>query len=404
MNSKDLNKQIIPSIPGVYFFRDGEDRPLYIGRATSLRDRISSYFKADLIADRGPRIVDMITKADKVTWEETTSVLEAIILESNLIKKYQPPYNVDERDDKSSYYIVITEELWPKVFTVRARDFDKNKTDDKLGYEIKSIFGPYPHGNLVREALVILRKIFPFKDNKSRDSKYNEFYKAINRSPKDNSEKSRLMYLETINELIMFLSGNKKDLINKLKIDMQELAEQMLFEEADLKKKMIYALGHINDIALIKKENKTHNLRFEAYDVAHIAGSEVVGVMVASVGGAFDSSQNRLFKLKKDKNDDVANLIEILNRRLDHTEWQYPDFIIVDGSTAQINSANFVVQSRRINIPVIGVVKDNKHKAKNFVGHMDIINKYKDEIIALNYEAHRVAVNFHRKRMRNRVV
>ena len=128
MLSQYLKKLELPENPGVYIFRDYQKRPLYIGRATSLRDRTKSYFSNDLIETRGPRIVDMVTKAKSVTWEQTDSVLEAIILESALIKKYQPHYNVDERDDKSSYYVVVTDEAWPRVFLTRARDFDAKRT------------------------------------------------------------------------------------------------------------------------------------------------------------------------------------------------------------------------------------------------------------------------------------
>src|SRR4051794_18193656 len=102
MISQYLSTVDIPDTPGVYTFRDRQKRPLYIGRATSLRDRVKSYFSNDLIETRGPRIVDMVTKAVRLTWQETSSVLEAVLLESALIKKYQPFYNVDERDDKSS--------------------------------------------------------------------------------------------------------------------------------------------------------------------------------------------------------------------------------------------------------------------------------------------------------------
>src|SRR3989344_6014939 len=119
MNSKGIINRHLPDSPGVYIFRDYRKRPMYIGRATSLRDRVRSYTAADVIVSRGPRIVDMFTRAKSVTWESTDSVLEAIILESILIKKYQPYYNVAERDDKSSQYVVITDEFWPRVFLTR---------------------------------------------------------------------------------------------------------------------------------------------------------------------------------------------------------------------------------------------------------------------------------------------
>ena len=119
MTSQDFAQTKLPDTPGVYTFRDYKGRPLYIGRATSLKDRVKSYLAIDLIETRGPRIVDMVTKAKRVKFQQTETVLEAIILESALIKKYQPYYNIDERDDKSSHYVIITDELWPRVFLVR---------------------------------------------------------------------------------------------------------------------------------------------------------------------------------------------------------------------------------------------------------------------------------------------
>ena len=174
MTSQQLAKLKLPDVPGVYTFVDTKGRPLYIGRATSLKDRTRSYFAADLIDTRGPRIVDMITRAKTVKWQETDSVLEAIILESNLIKRYQPHYNVDERDDKSSQYVIVTDEPWPRVFLARARDFDAEQKEGKLGYKVKERFGPYPHGGLIKEALKILRKMFPFKDKKSFDARHED--------------------------------------------------------------------------------------------------------------------------------------------------------------------------------------------------------------------------------------
>ena len=104
MKVQDLKKLNLPDVPGVYFFYSGKEL-LYIGKATSLRDRTKSYFSNDLIETRGPLIVDMVFKADHVKWEETDSVLEALILEANLIKQYRPYYNTKEKDDKSWNFV-----------------------------------------------------------------------------------------------------------------------------------------------------------------------------------------------------------------------------------------------------------------------------------------------------------
>src|SRR3989338_6324858 len=118
MKLKSFKKIKLPDKSGVYFFKKGKNI-LYIGKATSLRDRIKSYFSKDLINTRGPLILDMVFKADNIKWKVSQSVLEALILEANLIKKHQLYYNTREKDDKSFNYVVITTEKLPKVVIVR---------------------------------------------------------------------------------------------------------------------------------------------------------------------------------------------------------------------------------------------------------------------------------------------
>src|ERR1035437_9957327 len=120
MNNKILKKLKIPDKPGVYFFKKDKEI-IYIGKATSLKDRVRSYFGKDLIETRGPLLVDMIFHAGKIEWKITDSVLEALILEASLIKKHQPKYNTKEKSDKSFNYVVITREKLPRVIIVRGR-------------------------------------------------------------------------------------------------------------------------------------------------------------------------------------------------------------------------------------------------------------------------------------------
>ena len=419
MRRQYLDKQKLPDKPGVYTFLNSHKRPMYIGRATSLKDRVKSYFATNLIETRGPRIIDMVTKSVSLRWQETDSVLEAIILESSLIKKYQPQYNVDEKDDKSSLYILITDELWPRVFTVRARDYEYDRKNGSvsqktLEYKTLELFGPYPHGGLITEALKVLRKIFPFKDKKSRDSRHEAFYQALGRSPSGLDNLARRRYKRTIRNLILFMHGKKITLQKRLEREMNVYAKRQQFEDAGKIKRTLFALKHINDMALIKAENsrqksreddsrnendrKGHYFRIEAYDIAHLSGSNVVGAMTVSINGEFATAEYRKFKISKDTNNDTANLAELLSRRLNHSEWTYPDLIIVDGNEVQVKVATAVLSARRINIPVVGVTKNDKHKADRIIGSSIFVVKYQKEIIALNAEAHRFAIAYHRSR------
>lgn len=401
MNSQKLTKLAMPDKPGVYTWRDAKKRPLYIGRATSLRSRVRSYFAIDLIDTRGPRIVDMVTKSATVTWEVTDSVLEAVLLETELIKRYQPYYNVDERDDKSALYVIVTKEDWPRVFLERARDYDHHTKERSLDYKVRKSFGPFVETGLIKEALKILRKLFPFRDKKSSDSRHQMFYAALGWSP-DDSVEARAAYQKTIDYLILFFEGKKKRLKSAVKREMNTAAKEMRFEDANRAKKLYFALDHINDIALIKHEKRTDGgrtgYRIEAYDVAHLGGMETVGAMVVSTGGEFTPAEYRKFKISRNANDDIAGLTETLYRRLNHPEWAFPDLIVVDGNETQVKFAEAILKARRITIPVVGVTKDDRHKADRLVGHPDILKQYKRAIIALNAEAHRFAITYHRKR------
>lgn len=404
MNSQQLARRRLPDSPGVYIFRDARRRPLYIGRATSLRDRTKSYFAADLISTRGPRLVDMISKAASVSWQETGSVLEAILLESELIKRYQPFYNVDERDDKSSQYVIITDEPWPRVFLARARDFDQHLKEARLPYAVKRSFGPYPQGLLIKEALRVLRKMFPFRDKKSADPRHDAFYRALGRSPQSDDNAARRRYARTVDGLILFFEGKRARLKQKLEHQMKICARELRFEEAGEIKRLLYALDHINDMALIKEDRRRpasgRPFRIEAFDIAHLSGMETVGAVAVSVNGRADMSQYRKFKVSRNANDDMAGLTEILSRRLNHPEWPYPDLIVVDGNDILASRAEAVLSARRMAIPVIAVTKDERHRADKLVGNPELVERYRREIIATNAEAHRFAISYHRARRR----
>src|ERR1035437_2058250 len=114
MISQQVKKLHISDSPGVYFFKKGKEI-LYIGKATSLKDRVLSYFSNHLLATRSPLVYDMVLTADNLKFIKTNSVLEALILEANLIKKYQPKYNIKEKDDRSFNFVIITDEDFPRI-------------------------------------------------------------------------------------------------------------------------------------------------------------------------------------------------------------------------------------------------------------------------------------------------
>lgn len=423
MKSQTFKKYNLPDKPGIYQFMKGREI-LYIGKATSLKDRVKSYFGKDLINTRGPLILDMVFRADNILHIETPSVLEALILEANLIKKHQPYYNTKEKDDKSFNYVCITKDQLPKVIIKRGKELKKN--------EYKKFFGPYTNGSQLKEGLRIIRKIFPFYDDKSKN--YKEFYKQINLVP---SEEDRKKYLNNIKHIILFFGGKKKNIINSLKKEMINLAKKKEFEKAGEIKRKIFALNHINDVSLIRGDDKYENpnfgnalrrshsilnpqdqsggseysskhiqnfdFRIEAYDVAHMSGQNMVGVMVVSEDWEFNKKEYKKFKIRTQSDaNDTGALKEILERRFNHPEWTFPNLIVLDGGTAQINTAKKVLKERNLKINIASVVKDEKHKAREikYIGKANL-SKYKKEILLINSEAHRFAINYH-KQMRNK--
>ena len=388
MSSQSTEKLNLPDSPGVYFFKDKDNNILYIGRATSLRDRVGSYFRNDLIATRGQLLVDMVAKSTKVDHIQTDSVLEAIILESNEIKKHLPYYNTKEKDNRSYNHVVITDEDFPRVIIVRERELES------LDFKIKYQFGPYPYGNLLRDALKIIRKIFPFRDEKSKLKHQESFYKSIGLSPKTDSPEAKADYQKTIRNLVLFFEGKKGKLIQTLEKEMAEYAKLEQFEKAKEVRNTIYALNHIQDVSLIKseKDTLTDGFRVEAYDIAHMSGKDVVGVMTVLVDGELQKSQYKKFKISKEVNNDTAGLKEILTRRFSHPEWKFPDLVVIDGGVGQINTAREVIK----NIPIISVVKNDAHKPDHFLGDEEMVKIHTKNILLANSEAHRFAIAYHK--------
>ncbi len=200
---------------------------------------------------------------------------------------------------------------------------------------------------------------------------------------------------------------------------MMYFAKNKKFEKAGEIKRQIFSLKHINDVALIKREVKNpfleknkelnenllgnKNYRTEAYDIAHMSGKNMVGVMTVMSEGIPDKASYRKFKIKtQEKSNDVGALKEVLTRRFLHSEWAFPDLIVLDGSTAQINTANKIIREQKIvsssgfPIEIVAVVKDERHKPLAIKGNESIIKERKNEILLANSEAHRFAINYHK--------
>ena len=416
----------------MYLFKHGR-KVLYVGKATSLRDRVRSYFDDDLIATRGPRIVDMVTKADRIAFETAPTVLEALVRETALIKKYLPHANVDGKDDKTFLYAVITDENIPRVLVVRGKDIDfrnrktrLNLTSESSRFDLvlRAIYGPFPSGAQLREGLRLIRKIFPFFNTAKpvmakgkHHQAHLEFNKQIKQYPR---EFSPAEYRRTIRKVMLFLNGRGKELRRALEKEMRIAAKEERFEDAVEARRELFALDHIQDVSLIKDEHRypknvpigtNRGYRIEAYDTAHISGTNAIGVMTVVEDGAPVKKEYRTFRIrgvlkprrrevevptKASGNDDIASLKEVLSRRLGHPEWPFPKAIVVDGGRAQKKAAEAVLKETGVSIPVAAVVKDERHRPREVIGARSAGISEADAVLA-NAEAHRFSLARHRR-------
>ncbi len=390
-----MNKLVenIPDDPGVYLFKGIKGKLLYVGKAGNLRRRVSSYF-AKSHSGKTEKLVGEIKRIDYV---KTPTAIEALILEAELIKKFEPPYNFKEKDDKSFLYIEITNEQYPRVLLVRGKE---NSSGER--------FGPFTNASDVRSALNILRKIFPYSTHEvEKIGLYKRpcFNAQIGLCPGICvSVINKKQYRQNIRNLRLFLQGKRDKLVKGLKKDMQKAATSLYFEEAGRLKRQLFALGHIQDVALISRDDidiEREGVRIEGYDISNISGTNPVGSMVVSVGGRLAKNEYRKFKIHTIfQSDDVGMMKEMLSRRFTHTSptggWPLPVLVLVDGGKGQVNVARSVIAEAGLRIPVVGIVKGPTRKKNEFVGRIPEGIK-KEALIQLRDEAHRFAIRYHRE-------
>jgi excinuclease ABC subunit C len=414
----------IPKSPGVYEFRDKQGKILYIGKATSLRDRVGSYFRSQSSTLGAPKVELLVSQIADIKIHETDSVLEALILEANLIKKHQPKYNVMSKDDKSFGYFVITKEKFPRVVILWKTELGK--------VPAKKIYGPYMSKHQMNIALKLIRRIFPFHSNKQQTEKGCLDFQ-IGKCPGPYSGAiSRVDYLKNIHDIEMIMQGKKKNLLVELKKQMNVSAKNNEFEKAAEARNRIFALEHIRDVALISEDMTSLSLtlgtlpkvklkekvRIEGYDISNIGGDYSVGSMVVFSGKQPDKNEYRKFKIKTVSGiDDVAMMREILYRRF-HNSWPKPDLILLDGGKGHLNMAQNILQGLGLDIPLIAVAKGTTRKKLDvfqskflltYLGQNEEIREKYNRILSdakllerIRNEAHRFAISYHKK-LRKRI-
>lgn len=419
-----LKNNLLPDHPGVYFYFDKDQRLLYVGKATSLKSRVGSYFSSKRL---DPRISEMVSHIVRIDYIETPSVLEALVLEANQIKAKKPKYNILQRDDKSYLYLCLTNEEFPRPVFYRGHELEKfgvKPFEKELSKEAKKkflrIFGPYTSGVSLKRALELVRPMFPWSICQPGSKRACFDYQLKKCPGVCVGAISKKDYRHIIKQLIQFFDGKKSIVVRDMTKEMNVASRALQFEEAAILRKKIFALEHIRDVALLTKDDyalpieklsgDTIDLdgRIEAYDNSNISGTNPVASMTVFLDGKPAKHLYRKFKIKTVVGaNDVASMEEVIRRRLARLGtkgWERPEVMIIDGGEPQVNRVQEVLDELGINIPIIGIAKGFDRKQDRFV--FDRTNKDlaraavrgKEIFQRVRDEAHRFAITFHRAR------
>lgn len=433
--------QALPLEPGVYLFKDIKGTVIYVGKAKQLKNRVSSYFQSGILP--GTKTYALVNKIADMEHIQVESELEALILESDLIKKYRPHYNIIQKDDRTYLYIVIRptrinaaggETIIWSAFTARETDLKPRDI----------IFGPYPDGTTAKEILRKLRPLFQFKD--CSETKFSRFRKmgrpclyghlnlctapCVYNEPYDIA-----IYAKNIKNLRAVLSGKSKNLLTQFKKNMDKASKAQKYEDAiyyrDMMEKYIYVSSKfrasekyilnpylIDDLAKKALENiismipilKSIPKRIECYDISNVSGKDAVGSMVVAVDGKVNKREYKRFKIKRQNSpNDFYMMQEVLERRLQHSlpdtkkvPWPKPDLLLIDGGKGQVSAVLKVVKDLNLDIPVVGLAKRFESLVYKDQEHYVVASFPKDTegmklIIRLRDEAHRFAQAYHHK-------
>jgi len=387
LNNKTLK---IPNFPGVYLMKNKAGEVIYIGKATSLKERLRSYFVKDLPLKTQKQMAEV---ADIET-VATDSAVEALFLESKLIKKHSPKYNSKEKDDKSRIYVYFTKDDFPAIETIRETDLARLKEKKP------TLYGPFYSAKSVSDALEIIRKIFPFRTCRKMSKKKCLYgYIGLCSAP-CMGEIPKEEYARNVKNIRQFFEGKKAVVIKRLTKECEQASAEMKYELAAKLRDQINSLNHLTRAYIISQDDQPSVFnRIEGYDISNISGAFATGSMVVFSSGVSDKTEYRKFKIKSVKGaNDVAMLKEVLSRRFENRHvWARPDLIIVDGGRAQVNVVLAVLKKNKLKIPVIGIAKGSDRKRDEIItsqilprGEIRLFKKVRDE-------AHRFARGYYEK-------
>ncbi len=423
MNEKELLKKAreLPEQPGVYIMKDISGKEIYVGKAKNLPKRVTTYFQK---SDHTPKTIALVENIIDFDYIVTDTELEALLLESRLIKDLQPKYNIMLKHNELYPFIEITvDEDFPQVLVTR------KKSNPKSRY-----FGPFAASGDLRACISQLQRIFLFRACKRRINAGNKRafrqrgclnYHIGRCSGVCRGEVSKVEYRRRISGLIRFLSGQKKDLIEDLRKDMQRAAAEYQYEEAGALRDLITGLENLNQYPelddslapmapVIEVEKGLLRLRealrldftpktIEGIDIANLQGGQTVGSLVNFVDGQPFKDGYRRFKIKTvEGQNDFDSINEVVRRRYGRSAREgreLPDIILIDGGKGQLHSASIALQNLGITPKaLISIAKKEELIYKE--GHSEPIRMTRRNeglrlLMHVRDEAHRFAQHYH---------
>lgn len=390
-----------------------------MGKAKNLSNRVSSYFIRN--STLGEKTKLLVSRIEKIKFIVVRSEIESLLLEANLIKKYNPMFNVKLTDGKAYPLIRITKkDDYPKVLIARRME-DKNSI----------YFGPYPNTGDMRLVLKTIRRIFPFQSVLNHPKRIC-FYYHLGLCPCPavfDSAQTKKQYKKNIKHIVLFLSGKSEKIIKELEKERDNLSKKEAYENAQNLQKKIKAITLITNSVHkpfeyetnpnLSEDLRQHELdslaqyltdagmtiqtphRIECYDISNISGKYATGSMVVFVDGKKESSFYRRFRInpKLIGPNDFEMMKEVITRRLRHSEWDYPDLIVVDGGKGQISSALAALALQDISIPLIGLAKREETIITSDFKELSLPKNSPalHLVMRIRDEAHRFAITYHRK-------
>ena len=342
--------------------KDAAGRVLYVGKAVNLRSRAGSYFTKAAAVDF--RTADLVRAIRDIDFIPTDSEVDALLMEARLIKDVQPPFNQELKDDKTFPYLELTiREDFPRVEFTRKPQPRGTK-----------LYGPFTNAKKLRGAIAVLQKIFRFRtcalDIEEGDERWKWFRPCLLASINQctapcNLRISKEDYRRDIERLKLFLDGKKQKLLDEMRADMEEASQALKFEKAGRIRDQLKLLenlslrGNLDDnvqpevffvdprkgLAGLQKIFKLPEMprRIEGVDIAHLGGGETVASLVQFIDGLPFKHGYKRFKIRSVEGiDDFASIREVVGRRLSRLSREgesFPDILLIDGGTGQLNAA-----------------------------------------------------------------